>query len=522
MKNSKSMSVKTKLILGFALLIVFLGIGVSSGIYSLNVFNSKLTDIVEIYSRKVELSLNLRTAAVWLNRNERNLILELEDAKMAKLVGMRKDKIEETDELFKKLESISNEQDMKFLNELKAIYSEYSREANALIALALQNKNTEARFMGNAITRPLADKFEKVADQVVTFASDEMDRVNKETNEYYNSTFVFLLSLFAISVAVSVGMATWIILNITKALNSAVEIAASVSSAAQQVSSTSFTLSQGASEQAASIEETTASIEEMSSSVTQNSESALETNRIASTSAKEATIGQDSVLKTLEAMKNISSKIKIIEEIAYQTNLLALNAAIEAARAGKHGKGFAVVADEVRKLAERSQVAAQEINQLSTNSVSLAEEAGRVIAEIVPSIKKTAELVSSIADASSEQSSGITQISLAMTQMDQTTQLSASSSEELAATSNELKEQANHLLSIMGTLVTIDENKLLASHKKHSQISNPNELKNIALEFGKTTKAGYLLGNQQSNFGNGQQLKSQNGNPEASGSAERF
>ncbi|BDA78032.1 methyl-accepting chemotaxis protein [Leptospira kobayashii] len=522
MKNSKSMSVKTKLILGFALLIVFLGIGVSSGMYSLNVFNGKLTEIVEVYSRKVELSLNLRTAAVWLNRNERNLILELEDAKMAKLAGMRRDKVAEWEELIKKLEAVSNEQDMKLLNDLKAIYAEYSKEANTLVSLALQNKNTEARLMGNAVTRPLADRLEKTADQVVAFASDEMDRVNRETNEYYSTTSLFLLSLFIISVVVSVGMATWIILNITKALNSAVEIAASVSSAAQQVSSTSYSLSQGASEQAASIEETTASIEEMSSSVTQNSESALETNRIASSSAKEAIIGQDSVLKTLEAMKNISSKIKIIEEIAYQTNLLALNAAIEAARAGKHGKGFAVVADEVRKLAERSQVAAQEINQLSTNSVSLAEEAGRVIAEIVPSIKKTAELVSGIADASSEQSSGITQISLAMTQMDQTTQLSASSSEELAATSNELKEQASHLLTIMGTLVTIDESKLLASHKKHSQISNPNELKNIALEFGKTTKAGYLLGNQQSNSGNGQQSKSQAASSDASGSAERF
>ncbi|WP_411823332.1 methyl-accepting chemotaxis protein [Leptospira sp. 'Mane'] len=516
MKNSKSMSVKTKLILGFALLIVFLGIGVSSGMYALNTFNSKLTEIVEVYSKKVELSLTLRTAAVFLNRNERNLILEVEDAKMAKLASDRKKKKDEVDDLFRKIEAISSSQDMSYLKDLTEIYNEYTKQADLLVSLALQNKNNEARVMGNTVTRPLSDKLEKVVDQVVEFASNEMDRVNKETNEYYNTTFLFLLSLFIISAFVSIGMATWIILNITKALNSAVEIAASVSSAAQQVSSTSYSLSQGASEQAASIEETTASIEEMSSSVTQNSESALETNRIASSSAKEAITGQDSVLKTLEAMKNISSKIKIIEEIAYQTNLLALNAAIEAARAGKHGKGFAVVADEVRKLAERSQVAAQEINQLSTNSVSLAEEAGRVIAEIVPSIKKTAELVSSIADASREQSSGITQISLAMTQMDQTTQLSASSSEELAATSNELKEQATHLLTIMGTLVTIDESKLLASHKRHSQISNPNELKNIALEFGKTSKSGYLLGNQ-SNSGNGQSKS-----PETSGSAERF
>ena len=160
---------------------------------------------------------------------------------------------------------------------------------------------------------------------------------------------------------------------------------------------------------------------EMSSSVIQNSNAAEETNRIASVSVEEAIRGKGSVMKTLDAMKNISSKIKIIEEIAYQTNLLALNATIEAARAGKHGKGFAVVADEVRKLAERSQVAAQEINILSSSSVSMAEDAGRVIGEIVPSIQKTAELVSGITVSSKEQSGGIGQISTAMNQMDQTT-----------------------------------------------------------------------------------------------------
>jgi methyl-accepting chemotaxis protein len=120
--------------------------------------------------------------------------------------------------------------------------------------------------------------------------------------------------------------------------------------------------------------------------------------------------GGEVVRETVMAMKQIAGKIGIIDDIAYQTNLLALNAAIEAARAGEHGKGFAVVAAEVRKLAERSQTAAQEIIAVAENSVSLAEKAGHLLDQMVPSIRKTADLVQEISAASREQSAGLEQI----------------------------------------------------------------------------------------------------------------
>ena len=223
----------------------------------------------------------------------------------------------------------------------------------------------------------------------------------------------------------------------------------SLSSVSAQMSAAAQTLSQGTSEQAAAVEETTASLEEMGASISQNADNSRQAGQAILKGAQEAEAGGRAVRDTVEAMKAIAQKIAIVDEIAYQTNLLALNAAIEAARAGEHGRGFAVVATEVRKLAERSQEAAKEIGGVATSSVKTAEHAGQVLLEMVPTIRKTAEMVQEVVVASQEQSTGVGQMNKAMAQVDQVTQRTAAASEQLASTAVQVAGQVQALRDLM-------------------------------------------------------------------------
>jgi methyl-accepting chemotaxis protein-1 (serine sensor receptor) len=228
---------------------------------------------------------------------------------------------------------------------------------------------------------------------------------------------------------------------------------------AQQITSGNLHLSARTEQQAASLQETAASMEELTGTVRHTAENARQAQALAANAANMADHGNSVVGEVVTTMKEIDQSsgrigdiIAIIDAIAFQTNILALNAAVEAARAGEQGRGFAVVAAEVRMLAQRSSAAAKEIKELIETSSGKVQAGGTLVTEaggrmqaILTGVRRVADIMDEISAASSEQSTGIEQVTRAVAEMDSVTQHNAALVVEAAAAAQSLEEQARML-----------------------------------------------------------------------------
>lgn len=251
--------------------------------------------------------------------------------------------------------------------------------------------------------------------------------------------------------------------NLARTIGEIRQSADTIATASGQIAAGNMDLSERTETQASSLEETAASMEELTSAVNQNAENAAQANLLAQSASETAQRGGavvSQVVNTMGAINASASKIVdiigVIDSIAFQTNILALNAAVEAARAGEEGKGFAVVASEVRNLAHRSAAAAKEIKELIGDSVQcievgtgLVDQAGKSMEEIVASVSRVTQIMSAITAASSEQSTGISHVGQAISEMDSVTQKNAALVEEAAAAAGAMQDQASNLASLV-------------------------------------------------------------------------
>jgi methyl-accepting chemotaxis protein len=346
----------------------------------------------------------------------------------------------------------------------------------------------------------LGDIRKEAASHIMTDKAMLSAAQNTKRNVAIVSVIAILAGLF-LAFIIARGIVS-VLKNITVGMG---EGANQVAAASGQVSSSSQSMAEGASEQAASIEETSSSMEEMSSMTKRNAENATQADTLMKEAihvVKTADESMDQLIVSMEEISKASEEtskiIKTIDEIAFQTNLLALNAAVEAARAGEAGAGFAVVADEVRNLAMRAADAAKNTAELIEGTVKKVSDGSELVTttndaftQVAESSGKVGSLIAEISEASNEQSDGIEQVNIAITEMDKVVQQNAANAEESASASEEMNAQAEQLRDYVGDLMmmvtgkrdqnSINEKKTAVQKVSHRlSVSGPGKKKMLS------------------------------------------
>ena len=429
-----------------------------------------------------------------------------DDAKTAKYIDEAEQQIQDINKIQKQLlarQWAPSEKEQ--LDKLLSTRLRYGREAfqPALAALRAHDFQQATEILQG----PLLDRFAELTtifNSLITMQIEASKSAYDRGQAHYELVKLLAIMLTVAGVLIAAIMAWWLLNSITRPLQEAVNVAKRVAAgdlsqhihvnshdetgvlmqamkemndglhdivsqvrtgteaialASQEIAAGNLDLSNRTESQAHALSMTAAATAQMTTAVEQNTESAHHAQKVAATTRDIAEAGGQTMTEVVSTMAEISTSskkivdiISVIEGIAFQTNILALNAAVEAARAGEQGRGFAVVAGEVRSLAQRSSAAAKEIKTLINHSVlkvkdgsRLVEEAGENMEEILTVVGLFTDLLDTIYNASTQQSSGIVNINKSVSEMDEMTQQNAALVEQAAAAAQSMQDQAMNL-----------------------------------------------------------------------------
>jgi methyl-accepting chemotaxis protein len=502
-RNAKT---RTKLLLGFGTMMLFVGLIAGVGSWGLTTLHHSLG---QLHDDHFEICVSLSDAASRMNAQRAHLLAMMqakERAAQEKEHEAIRQASRECEATLDHLQKANLAPDTRTkLAAVRQSWDDYRKACdNELIPAVYAGRTQEALALATGVQR---DHFRKSADGIRAIVNESRTqalRFKMEGDERYDTVRLYFLIICGAALAAGVILALVFNrmiamplvdmgnaidrlsagdLRVSVATESKDEVgqvahairsmaerlralmghidrsAAQVSAASQHLVGASQEMSAGTQEQAASLEETAASLEQITSSVKQSADMAKEASQVAAQSHEAADNGGKVVTQAIGAMteihqssRRITDIIGTIDEIAFQTNLLALNAAVEAARAGEQGRGFAVVAGEVRNLAQRAAAAAKEIKALIHDSVKKVEDgsalvnrSGQALEGIAASVRRVTDLMAEIAATSQEQATGINQVNQAVAQMDSAVQRSAGQTEELSATAESMSQQAAEL-----------------------------------------------------------------------------